>query len=104
ERTDVQAYVVLDTSKSMAASAGAGGETRLDRAKGEALEVREGLSSVRFGIASLTDRVLPHLFPTGDPAVFATTLRQSVGIDRPPPGVNSTRATSFAALANLGEG
>jgi hypothetical protein len=33
----------------------------------------------------LTDRPLPHLFPTADEAVFASVLHKAVGIDRPPP-------------------
>ena len=35
--------------------------------------------------ASLTDRVLPNLFPTADEEVFTATVEQSVGVDRPRP-------------------
>ena len=104
ERRGVEAYAVLDTSGSMQAAARPGGRTRLERAKALALELRRRLPEVRFGIASMTDRLLPHLFPTGDPSVFAATLAQSVGIERPPPAVASFRATDLNALANLGAG
>ena len=37
------------------------------------------------GIASLTDRVLPHLFPSTDVDVFEATIERSMAIERPPP-------------------
>jgi hypothetical protein len=101
DRTDVQGYAVLDTSGSMQASAAAGRPTRLARAKAEALALRRRLPDVRFGIASLTDRTLPHLFPSGDLGVFEATLAQSIGIERPPPSVATLRATSLASLDSL---
>jgi hypothetical protein len=102
DRADVEAYVVLDTSGSMGASRDARSPTRLARAKAEALALRRRLASVRFGVASLTDRTLPHLFPSGDVGVFEATLGQSVGIERPPPSIATLRATSLASLGTLG--
>jgi hypothetical protein len=101
DRADVQVYAVLDTSGSMQASAAPGSPSRLERAKAEALALRRRLSDVRFGVASLTDRTLPHLFPSGDLSVFAATLEQSVGIERPPPSIATLRATSLASLGSL---
>jgi hypothetical protein len=101
ERVGVQAYVVLDTSGSMRASSRAGAPTRLDRAEAEARELRRALPDVRFGIATLTDRLLPTIFPTGDSAVFDAALAQSIGIERPPPAVVTIRATSLGALSEL---
>jgi hypothetical protein len=54
---------------------------------------------VRFGAASVTDRTLPHLFPTGDGDAFRATLEKAIGIERPPP-VHSLlrRVTSLESL------
>jgi von Willebrand factor type A domain len=92
-RTDAEAFVVLDVSRSMLARRGAGGPTRLERAKTVAVDLRAALPEVRVGIVSLTDRALPHLFPSIDQDVFETTIERSLGIERPPP------RSSFAGLA-----
>ena len=60
------------------------------------------MRSTNAGIVSMTDRVLPHLFPTVDEAAFATTLRDAIGIERPPPEAIEPNATSCASLADLG--
>jgi VWA domain-containing protein len=103
ERGDAQAYFVFDTSRSMLASSGFGKPNRLARAKRLARRVRAALGNVPVGIVSLTDRALPDLMPTTDPALFAHTLVQSVGIDEPPPSqpYKLGRATSFEALVPL---
>ena len=54
------------------------------------------------GLAGLTDRALPYLFPTLDPRVFASTLQEAVVIESPPPQQVARVATSFDALASLG--
>ena len=47
----------------------------------------------------MTDRTLPALMPTTDPALFSRTLAASVGIDSPPPSQPYTgRATTLEAL------
>lgn len=97
-RSDAQIFVLLDTSRSMLARAGAGSPTRLQRAKQLALQLRRGVPDIPVGIASLTDRVLPHLFPTLDPAVFESVLRDAVGIERPPPAGTEDVATDFSTL------
>jgi len=101
-RTDAEAFVVLDVSRSMLARDGLGSPTRIERAKTAAAKLRSSLADVRVGIASLTDRVLPHLFPTANEEVFAATLERSVAIERPPPRSSFlTSATSLNALATL---
>ena len=101
-RTDAEAFVVLDVSRSMLARDGLGSPTRIERAKTAAAKLRSSLADVRVGIASLTDRVLPHLFPTANEEVFAATLERSVAIERPPPRSSFlTSATSLSALATL---
>ena len=101
-RTDAEIYVVLDTSRSMLASAGPGAATRLDRAKDGARTLRATVADVPVGIASLTDRLLPHLFPSGDPQLFDAVLDRSVRDEHPPPERDWVgRATTFAPLSKL---
>lgn len=104
ERTDAEVFVVADVSRSMLASARSGAPTRLDRARAHADDLRAQLPGVPVGILSLTDRLLPHLFPTADEAVFRSTLAKSIGIERPPPTFFfTTRATQLNALAAIPE-
>jgi hypothetical protein len=56
---------------------------------------------VPAGVAGLTDRVLPYVFPTSDASVFAGVLARSVTAESPPPREVSSVATSFGALADL---
>lgn len=100
ERTDAEVFVAIDTSRSMLAAPGPAGASRLERAREAALALRDAFPSVPIGIASFTDRLLPHLFPTTDRRVFAAVLDESVGIERPPPTFFfSERASTFDALA-----
>lgn len=101
-RADAEAFVVLDTSRSMRAAAAPGATTRFDRARAAAAAVREGLPGVKVGLASLTDRVLPHLFPSVDEEAFARTLRDAVTVEAPPPGGSEVEATDLGQLAALG--
>jgi hypothetical protein len=98
-RTDAAAFVVLDISRSMAA-APPGGPTRLERAERVAVAARASVPGVPVGVATLTDRVLPDLFPTVDQTTFDSVVR-SLGIEDPPPRETSTVATTFDALAAL---
>lgn len=98
-RADAQAFFVLDTSRSMLASAGAGEPTRFERARAATLRVRNAIPQVPAGIASLTDRVLPHAFPTVNRSTFESTLRLALGVDRPPAiEAGDQRATNLGAL------
>jgi hypothetical protein len=98
-RTDAEALVVLDISRSMLASRRPRGLTRIERARAIAKEIRGALPGVPVGVASLTDRVLPHLFPTTNQDVFVATLDRAVGIERPPPDrTGRGRATSLRAV------
>ena len=101
-RTDAEAFVVLDVSRSMLAQPNLDSPRRIERAKAAAATLRGSLSDVPVGLASLTDRVLPHLFPGTDQEVFAATLERSLGIEQPPPRASfATGATSLNALATL---
>jgi VWA domain-containing protein len=97
-RTDVEALFVLDTSRSMAASATPRSPTRLDRAKAAAERLRAAIPEVAAGIATLTDRVLPDLPPVPDAGGFDGVLQQAVSIDSPPPAETMTRATTYGPL------
>lgn len=99
-RTDAQALFVLDISRSMSASTDPRGRSRLARAKDAALRLYSGLTEIPSGVATLTDRVLPDLFPAGDAAAFASTV-QHVGIEQPPPQSIAVNASTLAPLADV---
>jgi hypothetical protein len=101
-RSDAQVYVLFDASRSMLARSAPDAPNRLVRSKRLALKLRRGIPDVPVGIASLTDRVLPHLFPTLDSAVFESTLRDSIGIERPPPAGTEDLATDYNSLGATG--
>jgi hypothetical protein len=101
-RDDAEAIIVLDTSRSMLARASPKSEIRYTRATEAALRFRSAFENVPMGIASFTDRVLPHLFPSPDDDVFVATLNRSMGIDRPPPhGSFVSTATRLTALETI---
>ncbi len=99
-RTDAEVFVVLDISRSMLAQESVSAPMRIDRAKDAAGAFRASLPTVRVGLASLTDRLLPHLFPSASQDVFEATLARSLDIERPPP--RSGFRTNVTALDSLG--
>ena len=99
-------FVVLDTSRSMLAAPAPSAPNRFVRARAIARRLAAEAPSADVGLASLTDRVLPHLFPAGSRADFDATLEEAIGVERPPPasaeiGPRLGRATSLGALADL---
>ena len=101
-RTDAEVLVVFDTSRSMAASGGLGSPIRLERARTFAHSLRAQLDDVPMGLTSLTDRVLPYIFPSGNAEVVDATIDESVAIENPPPLRElATQATQFGALARI---
>lgn len=102
ERTDVNAWLVIDSTRSMLAAATPRSPNRIARARALALRLRTAVPELKVGVASMTDRVLPHLFPTLNDEVFAATVEHSIGIERPPPGRRRVNATDLNALAQLG--
>ncbi len=99
QRVDAELLFVVDTSRSMLAAAEPDGPSRMERARAAALDLRNRFPTVRAGLASLTDRTLPHLFPTIDARSFGLTLARSIGIERPPPAASSILATDLGSLA-----
>jgi von Willebrand factor type A domain len=101
-RTDAEAYFVIDITRSMLASAGRDEPTRLERARGAARRLRAAVPDVPVGIASFTNRIVPHIFPTPNAAVFDSGLVRSIEIDRPVPDTGTgALLTAFDALAPL---
>ncbi len=102
ERTDAEAFFVMDTSRSMLAADGPESPTRFDRAVEAASAIHDRIPQVRSGIVSMTDRILPHALPTTDRRVFEATLRRSIGVELPPPAFTySTNATYYDILAGI---
>jgi hypothetical protein len=101
-RTDAEAIFVLDTTRSMLARDAPDSPSRLARAKAMTTVLAASIPSVPVGLASVTDRTLPHAFPTADEDVFRTTLDKAIGIERPPP-VHTLlrRVTSLEALSAI---
>lgn len=101
-RTDVEVYVVFDVSRSMLARTTASASTRLARAKVAAADFRHAVPEFPVGVASVTDRVLPHLFPSTSLDVFDATVERSIGIERPPPQSSlASNATSLGSLERM---
>jgi hypothetical protein len=101
-RADAEVVMVVDITRSMLAQSGRSGATRLERARALAKDMRLRLPDVKVGIASLTDRVLPHLFPSLSPHAFSTTIDRAIGIERPPPDRRARGpATALGALPDV---
>lgn len=105
-RADAEAFFVLDVSRSMGASLGPGTPTRLRRAKADAKKLRAALPGLPVGIASLTDRLLPHLFPSVSVNTFNATVDNALGVDRPTSSFpyGNVNATKLGALDDLVNG
>jgi len=106
---DADVFVVIDTTRSMLAARSAGGPSRFERATAISQRFARSLPAAALGLASMTDRVLPHLFPTTNRHDFLVTLREAIAIEAPPPATPGVghlhqRSTSLGVLAALGEG
>ncbi len=101
-RADAEAYFVFDVSRSMGARV-VGGPTRLDQAREDAKAIRAQLPDLPVGVASLTDRLLPHLFPSVSVNAFDATLDESLAIDRPTSSLpyGNSLGTKVGALQDL---
>lgn len=105
ERVDAQVIFALDTTRSMQASRGPGQPTRFDRAAAAARRMRDSLGPVPVGITSLTDQVLPLLFPTSNRDSFESVLRHSIGVDQPQSDqANNRQATDLGVTRFIASG
>jgi hypothetical protein len=100
-RPAAEVFVALDISRSMLASAEPGSATRLARAKRAALALRDELPGISVGVASFTDRALPHLFATTDVQAFRATVQRVIGVNSPPASVRQPTATTLGALGSF---
>jgi len=100
-RSDAQAFFVFDVSRSMSASHGRDGATRLARAKRFALQLRRALGDVPAGVGSLTNRVLPNLFPSSDTGDFTLVVGRAVAVGSPVSASSGAGSTNFQALGQL---
>jgi hypothetical protein len=103
-RTDAEAFYIFDVTRSMAAAPSRGAPRRFDRAIDVAERVHQRLASIPSGVATLTDRVVPSVFPTGNDEVFTAALEDALAIGQPPPRGYERTGTLFAALDTLASG
>jgi hypothetical protein len=98
-RTDAEMVVVLDSSRSMLAAERRDSPPRYLRAATFARRLQAALPEVPAGISSLTNRLLPYLFPTSDARAFDLVLDKAYGVERPPPALTTDRwVTTFEPL------
>lgn len=98
-RSDAQLLVVLDSSRSMLA-APPGGAPRYARAAAFARRLAGELPDVPAGVASLSNRLLPYLFPTPDTRAYDAVVAHAYAVQSPPPApAVDPNVTSFDALA-----
>lgn len=100
-RKSSQVLFVVDVSRSMLASDGPAGPSRLERARSVVRHLRRAVPDVPVGVAGLTDRILPYVLATSDEATFEDVVGRSVLIEAPPPQEVARNATSFGPLAGV---
>jgi hypothetical protein len=77
---------------------------RFDRAIDTAERLHQRLAHIPSGVATMTDRVVPSLFPTGNDEVFTATLEDALAVGQPPPRGYDDVGTLFESLDTLGSG
>lgn len=82
ERSDAELFVALDSSRSMLASTRAGSLTRIERAAALVNWLSQSLPEVPIGLAAFDGTMLPYVLPTTDGRVLATSLTDSLEIER----------------------
>ena len=98
-RSDAELFLTFDVSRSMLATGVPDGVARLQRARILGRDVHAALRDVPTGVATLTNRMMPLLFPTGDARGVTAVLDHSLRIMQPPPArLSAARASSLAAL------
>ena len=99
-RTDAEIYLTFDVSRSMLATSKPGGANRLDRAVSMARHVPDSLPEIPTGVATITNRMMPLLFPIPDRRGVSVVLDRSVAIAQPAPArLTAPRATQLGAMS-----
>ena len=62
-RSDAEMFLTFDVSRSMLATGAPGGVVRLERARALGRDVHSALRDLPTGVATLTNRLMPLLFP-----------------------------------------
>ena len=101
-RADAEVCFRVHVSRSMSARA-PNSATRLDRARRDAKELLETRFRRSRRSCRITDRLLPHLFPSMSVNAFNEALDESLAIDRPTTSVpyGNSIGTKLGALADL---
>lgn len=98
-RSDAEMFLTFDVSRSMLATSTPGGVVRLERARTLGTDVHAALKDIPTGVATLTNRMMPLLFPTGDGRGVTAVLDHSLQIMQPrPERLAAARASSLASL------
>jgi len=98
-RADAELYLTFDVTRSMLAAARPGAVVRFERARTIGLRVHRALRDVPTGVATLTNRMMPLLFPTGDERSVEAVLRHSLKIMQPQPTfLTAPRASQLGTL------
>ena len=98
-RSDAEILLTFDVSRSMLATTAPGGRARLERARALGRTVIAGVRDVPTGVATLTNRMMPLLFPTADGRSVSAVVDHSLQIMQPPPVPYTTaRESSLSAL------
>jgi hypothetical protein len=100
-RTDAEAFYIFDTSRSMLAASSPEARTRMEQALRTAHTLKAALHDIPTGIATMTDRVLPNVFPSTDDRVVLAGLDETVAVQNPPARGTGELGTFFGALDTL---
>jgi hypothetical protein len=107
ERSDAELFVALDSSRSMLASTKAGSPTRIERAAALVNWLSQSLPEIPIGLAAFDGTMLPYVLPTTDGRVLATSLTDSLEIERAAQlsgPLAPRQTTSLEALAAIPRG
>lgn len=99
-RADAELYLTFDVSRSMLAASSPTGVVRFERARSIGQRINAALQDVPTGVATLTNRMMPLLFPTGDERDVTAVIDHSLKIMQPQPAfLTAARATQLGALS-----
>jgi len=98
-RANAEMYLTFDVTRSMYATSSPGGTIRFERARAIGRRVHRALTDVPTGVATLTNRMMPLLFPTGDERSVEAVLAHSLKIMQPQPAfLTAARASQLGSL------